>query len=798
MSSPLHITSEIGKLKTVLLHRPGAELENLTPDTLHDLLFDDIPHLEVAQREHDAFAEVLRSHGVEVLYLDQLAAEALSDSTVRHEFIETIVTASKQSGRRVTDALINYLESMQPLDMVRKVMAGVRKNEVPVPIEHEVQLHVMVENDPSLFYLDPMPNLYFTRDPAATIGEGLTINRMHWPARRRESLFMQYIIAHHPRFAGHDIPVWYDRDQRFSMEGGDELVISHDTMAIGISERTSPEAIEAMATKLLSGSSFTRVIALEIPKSHAFMHLDTVFTMIDYDKFTIHPEIRDAEGKLNIFILEKNESEKFPRIRKEHDLQKVLCEALHKDSITLIECGDGDPIAAAREQWNDGSNTLAIAPGVVVTYDRNYVTNKALREAGVEVIEVAGSELGRGRGGPRCMSMPLVREDLPDTPVMGEQSHAEATGNNMQAFVAPALNAASEYHPATAIAVTDGDDSMNNSLADTYDLPTNLRGRSFLKLKDFTPDEIREMLDVAHELKQRKANGVSHRMHAGKQVALLFEKTSTRTRCAFTVAANDLGVAPEFLGKDDIQFGKKESVEDTAKVLGRMFDGIQFRGFKQQTVEQLAEFSGVPVWNGLTDAWHPTQILADFMTIEEHIGFLEGAKLAFVGDGRGNMANSLLIGSAKMGLDFRIVAPRELHPSGEVYEAAQQIAAETGAKITVTEDVAEGVRDVDAIYTDVWVSMGEEDKFAERIEQLKPYQVNIQMIEMTGNPDVKFLHCLPAFHDLNTETGTKIHEQYGLDAMEVTDDVFRSEHSIVFDEAENRMHTIKAVMALTL
>lgn len=329
-------------------------------------------------------------------------------------------------------------------------------------------------------------------------------------------------------------------------------------------------------------------------------------------------------------------------------------------------------------------------------------------------------------------------------------------------------------------------------------LPTNLKGRSFLALKYFTPSEIRLMLDTAHEFKRMKKAGEPHRIHEGKNIALLFEKTSTRTRCAFTVAANDLGMSPEFLGKDDIQLGKKESVEDTAKVLGRMFDGIQFRGFKQETVDGLAEFSGVPVWNGLTDTWHPTQILADFMTIEERLGRLEGVKLAYVGDGRSNMANSLLIGSAKMGLYFRIVAPNGLHPAPEIIELAYQIANETGAKLTITDNVAEGVKGADAIYTDVWVSMGEEDKYAERIEQLKWFQVNRQMFDMTGNPDTLFLHCLPAFHDLNTETGKKIHEQYGLDCMEVTDEIFRSPNSVVFDEAENRMHTIKAVMALTL
>jgi arginine deiminase len=270
----------------------------------------------------------------------------------------------------------------------------------------------MVEVDSYPFYLDPMPNLYFTRDPGAVIGSGLTVNRMHWPARRRESIFLKYIIEHHPRFAGQNIPVWYDRNNHFSMEGGDELILNSEVMAIGISERTTPEAIETMAANLFEGSQFKKIIAIEIPKSHAFMHLDTVLTMIDYDKFTIHPEIRDAGGKLNMFVLEPRVGSRYPKITKETDVQKVFETALGRDHIDFIECGGGDDIAAAREQWNDGSNTLAIAPGVVITYDRNYVTNQKLRDYGVEVIEVTGAELGRGRGGPRCMSMPMIREDI--------------------------------------------------------------------------------------------------------------------------------------------------------------------------------------------------------------------------------------------------------------------------------------------------------------------------------------------------------------------------------------------------
>ncbi|NPC94251.1 ornithine carbamoyltransferase [Bacillus sp. WMMC1349] len=326
----------------------------------------------------------------------------------------------------------------------------------------------------------------------------------------------------------------------------------------------------------------------------------------------------------------------------------------------------------------------------------------------------------------------------------------------------------------------------------------NLKNRHFLTLKDFTPQEIDFLIEQSIEFKRLKYAGIPHQVLAGKNIALLFEKPSTRTRCAFTVACIDLGAHPEYLGKGDIQFGKKESNRDTAIVLGRMFDGIEFRGFKHETVEALAKYAGVPVWNGLTDMFHPTQILADFMTIKEKLGYLKGIKFAYVGDARNNMGNSLMIGSAKMGIDFRAVSPKELFPNQELVDYAKGVARETGAAITITDDVAEGVKDVDVIYTDVWVSMGEEDQFKERIDLLKKYQVNQQMMNMTGKDHTLFMHCLPAFHDLETQVGREIHEKFGLDAMEVTDEVFQSKNSVVFDEAENRMHTIKAVMAATL
>lgn len=328
----------------------------------------------------------------------------------------------------------------------------------------------------------------------------------------------------------------------------------------------------------------------------------------------------------------------------------------------------------------------------------------------------------------------------------------------------------------------------------------NLKGRHFLTLMDFTPKEINYLLDLSRDLKRAKYTGNEVQHLKGKNIALIFEKDSTRTRCAFEVGAKDQGAHVTYLGPSGSQVGKKESMEDTARVLGRMFDGIEYRGFSQRNVETLAEYAGVPVWNGLTDEDHPTQILADFLTIQEHINKpLNEIKFVYVGDGRNNMANALMIGAVKMGMDFRIGAPTCLFPEESLVEKCQAVANETGAKITLTDSVEEAVKDVDVIYTDVWVSMGEAaEVWEERIKLLRPYQVNMDMIQKTGNPNVIFEHCLPAFHDLNTAVGKDIHEKFGLEAMEVTDDVFESKHSVVFDEAENRMHTIKAVMVATL
>ena len=326
----------------------------------------------------------------------------------------------------------------------------------------------------------------------------------------------------------------------------------------------------------------------------------------------------------------------------------------------------------------------------------------------------------------------------------------------------------------------------------------NLKGKSFLKLLDFTPEEIGGLIDLASELKDKKKKGIPHKVCEGKNIALIFEKTSTRTRCAFEVAASDLGMHPVYLDPSGSQIGKKESIADTARVLGRMFDGIEYRGFGQEIVEELAKYAGVPVWNGLTNEFHPTQILADFLTIKEHFGSLKGKKLVYMGDARYNMGNSLMVGAAKMGMHFVACAPEKYFPNKALVEECQKVARETGAILEFNSDVNSATKNADVIYTDVWVSMGEPDSvWQERIEDLMPYQVNKAVMDNAG-PQCKFMHCLPAFHDLKTTIGKTINEKFGLTAMEVTDEVFESSASIVFDEAENRMHTIKAVMSATL
>lgn len=404
----LNVYSEIGKLKTVMLHRPGKEIENLTPDSLDRLLFDDIPFLDIAIEEHDAFAKILKDNGVEVLYLEELAAECITSDEIKNKFVDEFIQEANIVGstrRRLVKELLMNIDTN--FNMVLKMMEGIKKSELPE--FKKTSLCDMVESD-NPFIVDAMPNLYFTRDPAANIGHGVSLNKMRNVTRQRETIFAKYILKYHPRFKDADIPMWYDRDDSTAIEGGDELVLSKEVLAIGISQRTDASSIEKLAERIFENNeSFKKILALKIPNKRAFMHLDTVFTMVDYDKFTIHPEI---EGPLTVYSLTKSEDGSIDIKQETMELDKVLAEALGIEKVTLIRCGGDDPIAGAREQWNDGANTLAIAPGEVVVYSRNNVTNKLLEEYGIKLHVMPSSELSRGRGGPRCMSMPLWREDI--------------------------------------------------------------------------------------------------------------------------------------------------------------------------------------------------------------------------------------------------------------------------------------------------------------------------------------------------------------------------------------------------
>ncbi len=407
-SSVLNVTSEIGKLKTVLLHRPGAEVENLTPELLERLLFDDIPYLKVAREEHDFFADTLRNNGVEVLYLEKLAAEALENKEVKTRFISQFIDEATVESEDLKAALTNYFYDFSNQDMVDKMMAGVRKEELAKYQRNSLYDQV---NDFYPFLCDPMPNLYFTRDPFATIGNGITLNHMRTETRNRETIFAKYIFENHPRFKDANVPLWFNRNETTSLEGGDELILSKEVLAIGISQRTDSASIEKVCKKLFNmNSNFKTVLAFHIPTSRAFMHLDTVFTMVDYDKFTIHPEI---EGPLTVYEITRDDSKPNGlNVKKQSIILEDILEKHLGRKVTLIRCGGGDRIHAAREQWSDGSNTLAIAPGEVVVYSRNHVTNKLLESYGIKLYVIPSSELSRGRGGPRCMSMPLYRENL--------------------------------------------------------------------------------------------------------------------------------------------------------------------------------------------------------------------------------------------------------------------------------------------------------------------------------------------------------------------------------------------------
>lgn len=770
MDNVINVKSEIGTLKKVLLHRPGNELLNLTPDTLSRLLFDDIPFLPEAQKEHDEFAHILKENGIEVVYLEDLMAEVLElGDDIENKFIRQFIFEAGIRTPKYKELVFDYLKSfVNKKELVLKTMEGIKIEEIPRKKREVEKSLVDLVSDESEFLADPMPNLYFTRDPFASAGNGVILNKMYSVTRNRETIYAEYIFNYHPEYKG-KINKYYDRYLPYHIEGGDVLNLSNHVLAVGISQRTESGAIDELAKNMFRNPDceIDTILAFNIPESRAFMHLDTVFTQIDYDKFTFHPGIMDTLEVFEITEGDIPDSDEDLNVKKvEGSLEEILERYLGR-KVTLIPCAGGERISSEREQWNDGTNTLCIAPGVVVVYDRNNITNNILREHGIKVLEMSSAELSRGRGGPRCMSMPLVREDLD-------------TSNNNK-------NEGNEN-----IYFTKGEDvkKVNDKI--------DLRGRNFLTLLDYTPLEIRYLLDLAKDLKNKKHNDIPHRYLNNKNIVLLFEKTSTRTRCAFEVAGLDLGMGVTYLDPGSSQMGKKESIEDTARVLGRMYDGIEYRGYDQSIVEELARCAGVPVWNGLTTQFHPTQMLADVMTVEENFGHLDGIKLVFMGDARNNVANSLMVVCAKMGMHFVACGPKELWPDKELVNKCKEIAKETNGSIEMTEDVMEASRGADVIYTDVWVSMGEpDDVWADRIKLLSPYQVNMKVMD-NANPNAIFLHCLPSFHDLNTTIGKDINEKFGLKEMEVTDEVFTSSKSKVFDEAENRLHTIKAVVYATM
>ncbi len=406
MYKGIHNYSEIGKLNKVLVHRPGAELEALTPDTLGKLLFEDIPFLNVAQREHDAFADLLRQNGVEVAYIVDEAAKAVADPRVKDEFINEFLRLSRINSKGLKSALMVYLMGMEPKKMIEKVIGGIKRSEIQT--KKATSLMDLIEGEDP-FVSDPMPNLYMPRDPAACIGEGIAINHMHTDARRREALILRYIYKYNADFADDKDKIWYDLRDPFSIEGGDVAVLNKDLVAIGLSPRTTIPAAETLARRLLQSGEFKKVLAFNIPKLAPFSHLDTVFTMVDYDKFTIHPEVEGPMEVYGITLSDKGEL-KFEAMKDE--LDKVMAKELGLPAVDLIRCGGSNILVSQREQWNDGSNTLCIAPGKVVTCDRNYITNDLLTKHGLEVLTVTLSELSRGKGGPRCMTCPVAREDI--------------------------------------------------------------------------------------------------------------------------------------------------------------------------------------------------------------------------------------------------------------------------------------------------------------------------------------------------------------------------------------------------
>ena len=747
----LGVASEVGTLRSVIVHRPDLAHERLSPTNCHELLFDDVIWTRRARQEHDAFVDVMRDRGAEVLLFHELLTETLEDRAARDWVLERKLRPEEVTTIFARE-LTTWMSEMPAEELATRLTGGVTLAELPEDIVTAVGRAMR----PTDFVLRPLPNQLFMRDTSAWIYGGVSINAMFWPARQHETLNLEAVYRFHPRFRDAGFPIWFggvDHDWgSASLEGGDIMPVGDGVVLIGQGERSNARAVSILAQNLFAAGAARLVIGAQMPRERAAMHLDTVFTFCDRNVATLYEPVvsqivpilytPDGDGGVSRQGLRTLLPRRGPRHARRRRPQAG------RDRRRRVR-GRAQPVGRRQQRRR------------ALAGDRRRLRAQRGHQHQARQGRRRGARDRRAGARPRPRRRPL--HDLSDL--------------TRRLRGAPMSTATD--HP---------------------DVAAGLRGRHFLTMQDYSADEIRYLIDLSAELKAAKQAGTEEQRLVGKEIALIFEKDSTRTRCAFEVAAYDQGAHVTFIGPGGSHIGHKETIKDTARVLGRMYDAIEYRGFGEQVADELAEWAGVPVYNGLTDEWHPTQMLADFLTMREHVDKpFERMAFCYLGDARFNMANSYLIVGAKLGMDVRIAAPRSLWPGQELIDEANEIAASSGARVTITDDVEEAVRGCDVLATDVWVSMGEGDEvWAQRIELLRPYQVNAEAMALTGNPDVKFMHCLPAFHNTETQVGKEIYEKFGMPALEVTEEVFESPASIVFDEAENRMHTIKAVMVATL